>query len=138
MDKKTILIVEDDTNLAELVKLRLDGNGFNALTAPDGLHMLELMRKIKPDLIILDVMLPKIDGYKLCGLLKNYDPYKEIPVIIFTARSGEESKTMAIDMGGDAYIPKPFDANVLIEKINELLKKSEKKLTTEGTESTEN
>jgi DNA-binding response OmpR family regulator len=85
------------------------------------------MRTLKPDLIIMDVMLPKIDGYKLCGLLKNYDPYRDIPIIIFTARSGAEAINMTKEMGGDAYIAKPFDAKVLIDKINELLKAKESK-----------
>jgi DNA-binding response OmpR family regulator len=77
--------------------------------------MFDEIRKNKPDLIILDVMLPKIDGYKLCGLLKKYDPYKEIPVIIFTARSGAEAINMTKEMGGDAYIAKPFDAKILLK-----------------------
>lgn len=122
---KTILIVEDDANLSELVKIRLQNNGFNVIDASDGLQMLKKIRKVKPDLIILDVMLPKIDGYKLCGLLKNYDPYRDIPVIIFTARSGMEERNLTQQMGGDAYIAKPFDAKVLIDKINELLAKKE-------------
>ena len=84
-------------------------------------HWEKKMRTIKPDLIILDVMLPKIDGYKLCGLLKKYDPYRDIPIIIFTARSGAESKMIAQEMGGDAYVTKPFDAKILLDKINLLL-----------------
>ena len=122
---KTILIVEDDINLCELVKIRLQEYGFNVVDVSNGLQMFTKMRKLKPDLIILDVMLPKIDGYKLCGLLKNYDPYHEIPVIIFTARSGTESISMAKEMGGDAFIAKPFDAKVLIDKINQLLASKE-------------
>jgi len=122
---KTILIVEDDTNLCELVKLRLEEQGFNVLGVPDGMQMFNKIRKVKPDLIILDVMLPKIDGYKLCGLLKNDDSYRDIPIIIFTARSGIESRNLAQQIGGDAYITKPFDAKVLIDKINELLAKKE-------------
>jgi twitching motility two-component system response regulator PilG len=119
---KTILIVEDDANLCELVKLRLEEHGFNVIDVPDGMQMFKKMRKVKPDLIILDVMLPKMDGYKLCGLLKNYDPYRDIPIIIFTALSGLESKKTAKEMGAEAYIAKPFDAKILINKINELLR----------------
>jgi DNA-binding response OmpR family regulator len=119
---KTILIVEDDANLCELVKLRLEEHGFNVIDVSDGMQMFKKMRKVNPDLIIMDVMLPKMDGYKLCGLLKNYDPYRDIPIIIFTALSGPESKKTAKEMGADAYIAKPFDAKVLINKINELLK----------------
>jgi DNA-binding response OmpR family regulator len=119
---KTILIVEDDANLCELVKLRLEEHNFNVIDVPDGMQMFKKMQKVKPDLIILDVMLPKMDGNKLCCLLKNYDPYQDIPIIIFTALSGPESKKIAKDMGAEAYIAKPFDAKVLINKINELLR----------------
>lgn len=122
---KTILIVEDDVNLSELVKFRLQQNKFNVVVVHSGLEMFDQLRHLKPDLIILDVMLPKIDGYKLCGLLKKYDPYKEIPVIIFTARSGDESKSMGAECGCDAYITKPFDIKKLTNQINELLKPSE-------------
>jgi len=121
----TILIVEDNKNLCELVKLRLEQHGFNVFDAPDGMQMFKKMRKVKPDLIILDVMLPKMDGYKLCGLVKNYEPFRNIPIIIFTALSGPESKKSAEEMGADGYITKPFDAKVLINKITELLKARE-------------
>lgn len=128
----TILIVEDDSNLCELVSIRLREYGFNVVAVPDGLQMFDKLRTLKPALIILDVMLPKIDGYKLCGLLKKYDPYKEIPVIIFTARSGAEAVKMTEEMGGDAYIAKPFDAKVLVNKINELLKSPKTKNNDSG------
>ncbi|MBS4016422.1 MAG: response regulator [Candidatus Latescibacteria bacterium] len=122
---KSILIVEDDVNLGELVKFRLQQNDYSVIVVTDGMQMFEQLRQTKPDLIILDVMLPKIDGFKLCGLLKNYDPYKEIPIIMFTARSGEESRLMAKETGCDAYITKPFDNKILLDKIAELLKRSE-------------
>jgi len=119
---KTILLIEDDINLAELVKIRLESHGYQIINVPDGLEMLKIMRKTKPDLIILDIMLPRIDGYKLCRLLKSYEPYKNIPIIIFTALTGKESKIMAKDMGAESYIAKPFDSNKLIGEISNLLK----------------
>lgn len=119
---KTILLVEDDHNLAELIKIHLEQYDYNIIQSPNGLQVFEKLRKAKPDLIILDVMLPKIDGYKLCRLIKYYEPYKDIPIIIFTALSGPESKSLAFEMGADAYIAKPFDAQILLNKINELLK----------------
>ncbi|MEO0076097.1 MAG: response regulator [candidate division WOR-3 bacterium] len=121
---KKILVVEDDFNLAQLVKFRLENAGFQVLVVDSGLEMFKSLRSEKPDLIILDVMLPKIDGFKLCGLIKKYEPYKEIPIIIFTARSGDESKRIAIEIGADAYITKPFDANVLLNNWNVLLVKT--------------
>ncbi|MEO0074981.1 MAG: response regulator [candidate division WOR-3 bacterium] len=121
---KHILIVEDDINLSELIKFRLQQLNYQVESVSDGIAMFEQMRKQKPDLIILDVMLPKIDGYKLCTLIKNYEPYKEIPIIIFTARSGDEAKTLAKESGCDAYITKPFDNKRLLEKVKELLEKT--------------
>lgn len=123
--KKTILIVEDDVNLSELVKFRLEQSNYNVIVVYNGLQMFEQIRHTKPDLIVLDVMLPKIDGYKLCGLIKNYDPFKNIPVILFTARSGDESKSMGMESKCDAYITKPFDVKLLTGKIAELLNRSE-------------
>jgi DNA-binding response OmpR family regulator len=119
---KTILLIEDDANLAELVKIRLEEHDYQIVIVPDGFEMLKILRKTKPDLIILDVMLPRIDGYKLCRLLKNYEPYKNIPIIIFTALTGKGSKAMAKDMGAETYIAKPFDSKKLISEIDRILK----------------
>lgn len=124
---KHILLVEDDLNLSELIKFRLQQLNYQVESVSDGIAMFEQMRKQKPDLIILDVMLPKIDGYKLCTLIKNYEPYKEIPIIIFTARSGDEAKTLAQESGCDAYITKPFDNKTLLEKVKELIEKTKAK-----------
>ena len=77
----------------------------------------------KPDLIILDLMLPKMDGYKVCGLLKNDARYARIPIILFTARAQEENVKMAEEVGADAYIMKPFEAQTLLGKIDELIKR---------------
>jgi DNA-binding response OmpR family regulator len=118
----TILLVEDDHNLSEIVKFHLERHGFTVKTATDGVKMFNELRESKPDLIILDVMLPGIDGFKLCALVKNYEPYKDIPIIIFTARTGEEAQKLAQETKSDAYITKPFNPNILLQTINNLLK----------------
>jgi DNA-binding response OmpR family regulator len=82
---------------------------------------LDKARKENPDLIILDLMLPKIDGYKVCRMLKFDEKYKNIPVIIFTARAQEEDKKLGQDVGADAYLTKPFEPQALLGKIQELL-----------------
>ncbi len=123
MDKKKILLVEDEKVLMETVTLRLEATGYEVISAYDGFKGLEKAKKEKPDLIILDLMLPKMDGYKVCGLLKADTRYNKIPIIMFTARAQESDKKMGQDVGADAYITKPFEPQLLLEKIRELLKK---------------
>jgi len=123
MDKKKILLVEDEKVLMETVTLRLEDNGYEVISAYDGFKGLEKAKKEKPDLIILDLMLPKMDGYKVCGLLKADTRYNKIPIIMFTARAQESDKKMGKEVGANAYITKPFEPQLLLEKIRELLKK---------------
>ncbi|PIU40872.1 MAG: two-component system response regulator [Candidatus Omnitrophica bacterium CG07_land_8_20_14_0_80_42_15] len=120
---KKILVVDDEIQLVEMVKLRLQANGYIVLTAGDGQEALEKARKEKPDLIILDLMLPKIDGYKVCRMLKFDEKYKKIPILMFTARAQESDKKLGEEVGADGYITKPFEPSVLISKIHELIGK---------------
>ena len=118
---KRILIVDDEVQLVEMIKLRLEAAGYEVITAYDGQAGLEKAKKEKPDLIILDLMLPKMDGYKVCGLLKNDARYSGIPIIMFTARAQEEDMRLGKDLGAEEYVTKPFDPKVLITKIKEQL-----------------
>ena len=120
--KKKILIVDDEPLMVEMVMMRLEANGFEVVSAGDGQEALEKVRKDKPDLIILDLMLPKIDGYKVCRMLKFDEKYKKIPIILFSARAQQGDMTLGKEVGADAYLIKPFEAEVLLAKINELLK----------------
>lgn len=121
MDKEKILIVEDETALSEIIKIRLEKNGYEVISAFDGAQALEMARQQNPSLIILDLMLPKIDGYKVCRMLKFDEKYKKIPIILFTARVQESDKKLGEQVGADAYITKPFDPETLLSKIKELL-----------------
>ena len=123
MDKKRILVVEDEAELVDLVKMRLEANDYEVILAYDGQEGLARAKKEKPDLIILDLMLPKMDGYKVCGLLKKAARYANIPIIMFTARAQEEDVKLGKEVGADAYITKPFGAHILLSKIKELLEK---------------
>lgn len=122
MDKKRLLLVDDEKDLVETVKFRLEANNYEVLTADDGSEGLDKAKKEKPDLIILDLMLPKMDGYKVCGLLKADVRYNKIPIILFTARAQEEDIKLCKEVGAEAYITKPFEPQVLLSKIKELLK----------------
>lgn len=121
---KKILLVDDEPQLVEMVKMRLEANNYEVILASDGEEALEKARGEKPDLIILDIMLPKLDGYKVCRMLKFDDKYSSIPVIMFTARSQESEKSMGEEVGADAYIIKPFEPQMLLGKIKELLRES--------------
>lgn len=121
MSKKRILLVEDEEDLRKMLKFRLEGLNYDVAEARDGLEGLNKARTSKPDLIIMDLMLPKMDGYKVCGLLKPDARFSRIPIIMFTARAQENDKEMAKEVGADAYITKPFEPEVLVGKIEELL-----------------
>ena len=123
MDKKKILIVDDEADLVEMLTLRLEANDYEVAAAYDGQDGLDQARRLKPDLIILDLMLPKLDGYKVCRMLKFDEKYKQIPIILFTARAQEADVNLGKEVGADAYLAKPFEPKILLDKIVELLKK---------------
>jgi len=122
MDKRRILIVDDEQELVSMIKMRLAAAGYDTLEAYDGQDALAKARKENPDLIILDLMLPKMDGYKVCRMLKFDEKYKKIPIIMLTARMQDSDKETGIEVGADAYMTKPFDSQLLLAKIEELLK----------------
>lgn len=123
MDRKRILVVDDEEDILSVVKLRLEANNYEVLLASDGHEGLNKARTEKPDLIILDLMLPKIDGYKICRMLKFDEHYKVIPIIMFTARAQQKDEDLGKEMGADAYVVKPFEPEILLNKISELLTK---------------
>jgi len=121
-DKKKILLVEDEKDMAYAVSLQLEAKGYEIIIACDGQEGLNKARAENPDLVILDLMLPKIDGYKVCRMLKFDNKYKDIPVILFTARAQDSDRKTGREVGADAYITKPFEPKELLDKIRELLK----------------
>ena len=121
-ESKRILIVDDEDGIVKLVKMYLEHHRYEVITADDGQEGLEKAKTDKPDLIVLDLMLPKINGYKVCGLLKKDTRYAKIPVILFTAKTQEKDAKLGEEVGADAYLTKPFEPEVLLAKIKELLK----------------
>ena len=121
MVPKKILLVDDEPDFLLLVKSRLEANGYETSEASDGVEALLKAKTEKPDLILLDLMLPKMDGYKVCGLLKKDRRYAKIPIILFTARAQEQDKKLGEEAGADAYLTKPFEPEALLAKIRELL-----------------
>ncbi|OGP64841.1 MAG: hypothetical protein A2170_09620 [Deltaproteobacteria bacterium RBG_13_53_10] len=119
--QQRILVIEDQAVILNMLKMRLEANNYEVVTAGDGQEGLDKAHKESPNLIILDVMLPKMNGYKVCQLLKSDPTYKSIPIIISSGRTPQEIRKMGHDVGADAYISKPFEAEVLLAKIKELL-----------------
>jgi CheY-like chemotaxis protein len=124
--KKRILIIEDQAAIINMLRMRLEANDYAVITAGDGQTGLEKTRKENPDLIILDVMLPKMHGYKVCQLLKTDPKYKTIPIIISSGRTPQEIRKIGQEVGADAYVSKPFEAQTLLAKIKELLERKRK------------
>jgi len=121
---KTILIIEDEHDLAELVAFNLEKDGYRALVAYDGTAGLESARRHRPDLILLDLMLPGIMGTELCKLLKGNEKTAAIPVIMLTAKGEEIDRVVGFEVGADDYIVKPFSSRELLLRIKAVLRRS--------------
>ncbi|MBI3989584.1 MAG: response regulator [candidate division NC10 bacterium] len=118
-----ILVVDDDHLTVKVMQDLLHLHGYQVLTAYDGQEGLSLARAERPDLIILDVMMPKLDGFKVARLLKSDKLYRRIPIIILTVRAGEEDLALARMSGADLYLQKPFDPDLFLEKVRDFLPK---------------
>ncbi len=121
MENKTILIIDDEEFFIEPIKLFFEKMGSTVITAEDGMSGLNLAKSASPDVIILDLMLPVIDGYQVCRLLKFDNQYRNIPVIIVSAKDTENDKNIGKQSGADLYITKPVDSSDIYEKIKGLL-----------------
>lgn len=123
---KKILIVEDEKDVLELIRYNLGRAGYKTDIALTGYEALEMAIDFKPDLILLDLMLPEIDGLEVCYNLKNNVDTKTIPVIMLTARSTEADIIIGTEMGADDYITKPFSPRVLLTRIENVLNRQTK------------
>ena len=119
--KPRVLIVDDEPDLLSVLHFGLEVEGFDVLEASDGEQGLNMAREHTPDLIVLDLMLPRMDGYKVCRALKFDERYRRIPVFILSARSGETDRRLALDLGADAFITKPYDMKDLVSRIRNRL-----------------
>jgi len=122
---KKILVTEDSPTILAIVRRFLEAEGYRVIAAADGQEALDKARKEGPDLIVLDLMLPKIDGYKVCAMLKFDRNFRDTPVIILTARAGEADRKLGSEVRADAYLIKPIDPKLLIAKVKELLKEQD-------------
>jgi two-component system, OmpR family, alkaline phosphatase synthesis response regulator PhoP len=121
MNRK-ILVVDDDEKTAELIRLYLEKDRYRVLVAHDGYHALELARRKQPDLVVLDLMLPGLDGLDLCRILR---AESNLPIIMVTARSTEDDKLAGLDLGADDYLTKPFSPRELIARVRAVLRRAD-------------
>ena len=119
--KGRVVLAEDDPNQAKIVKLYLEREGHSVVVADNGLAALEEVRRREPDLLILDVMMPKLDGHDVCRILRQES---EVPILLLTARSTEDDVLIGLDLGADDYVTKPYRPRELMARVRALLRRS--------------
>jgi len=122
MEKKKVLVVDDEENVRRLLRSML-GSKYIVLEAKDGEEAIDIARSQRPDIILMDIMMPNIDGYTACHTIKQDPATKTIPVVMVTAVGQELNKKLAQEMGADGYITKPFSSQVLVDTVNRFLTK---------------
>jgi DNA-binding response OmpR family regulator len=120
MAKYKILVVDDDRNIVDLVRLYLERDGYQVLVAHDGLEALRLARQRRPDLIVLDLLLPEVDGLDVCRILQTES---KVPIIMLTAKTTEEDKLIGLELGADDYVTKPFSPRELVARVRAVLRR---------------
>jgi DNA-binding response OmpR family regulator len=121
MSKGKILVVDDEIYIVHILDFSLGMEGYEVITALDGEQALERLKADKPDLVVLDIMMPKLDGYEVCKVIKSNAATKGTPVILLSAKGRNVDQKMGFDVGADDYITKPFSPRKLVERINQLL-----------------
>jgi DNA-binding response OmpR family regulator len=123
MAGERILVVDDEANIIDLVRLYLERDGFKVEAAEDGAQALEKIRSLSPDLVILDIMLPEIDGFEVCRRVRNDS---DVPIIMLTARDEDIDKIVGLELGADDYLTKPFNPRELAARVKAILRRTER------------
>ncbi len=121
MDKKRVLVVDDDSDLLKMLKLRIEAEGFEFMSAEDGIKMLNVVKTKKPDVILLDVMLPGMDGYTALREMRQEEQFKDVPVIVLTAKEKKKIGDLFALEDVAFFVEKPFETRDLMQKIRSLL-----------------
>ncbi|NPV13788.1 response regulator [candidate division WOR-3 bacterium] len=131
---KTVLVVDDEPDIRLILQARLEAAGYRVETASNGLEALNRIRTQPPDLVILDLMLPGMDGFAVCAMLKRDQRFNHIPIIILSARSQTQDKKTGSSLGADAYITKPFQPQELLGTIEQLIERRTTAVPEPGTD----
>jgi len=126
---KKILIVDDEPDILEFLRYNLQKEGYTVITASDGKQAIVVAEKEKPNLILLDIMMPELDGVETCRLLRSKKEFNDTPIAFLTARDEDYSQITALDVGGDDYITKPVRPRILVSRINALLRRADRTST---------
>ncbi|ABQ92172.1 two component transcriptional regulator, winged helix family [Roseiflexus sp. RS-1] len=126
MHMSTILLVEDDPILSETLRYNLEREGYAVINAPDGVVGLERARRDQPDMVILDVMLPRLDGFSVCRILRQES---EVPILILTARQDEIDRIAGLELGADDYVAKPFSLGELLARVRAIMRRSDRRIS---------
>ncbi|MBM7614574.1 response regulator [Alkaliphilus hydrothermalis] len=125
MAQKKILVVDDEEHILELIKFNLEKNGFEVTTKDNGEECIQFLREIPVDLVVLDLMLPGIDGLEVCKKIRTIDGLAKLPIIMLTARSEETDRILGLELGADDYMAKPFSVRELVARIKAVLRRTE-------------
>ena len=123
MQKPKIVLIEDEADIAALIKLQAELSGYKLVIETDGLNGLRAIEREKPDLVLLDIMLPGLSGLDVCRKLKTNPDLKDIPVIMISAKSEEIDVILGLELGADDYVPKPFSPKILFSKIKAVMRR---------------
>lgn len=129
MSSAKVLIIEDEEHISELIKYNLEASGYQVVAAYDGEEGLKAVFEHRPDLVILDLMLPKMDGISVCNKVRNNKDTEDIPIIMLTAKSSETDKIIGLEIGADDYITKPFSVRELQARIKTVLRRTKTTVT---------
>jgi DNA-binding response OmpR family regulator len=124
--KRKILVVDDEPDAVELIEFNLCQAGFDVSTAADGAEALKKAREVRPDLIVLDVMLPEMSGLEVCKVLRRDPATAAVPIIMLTARAAEVDRVVGLEIGADDYVTKPFSPRELVLRIRKILERGER------------
>lgn len=136
--KKTILVVDDERDLLDLIEYNLRKEGYDVLKADDGLDGIRLAKKYHPDLLILDIMMPNMDGLEVCEQIRKDEDLKRTPVIFLTAKDDEKTEIKGLNLGADDYLTKPISTSKLVSRLNAVLRRAEGTLNSAESEEQEN
>jgi two-component system alkaline phosphatase synthesis response regulator PhoP len=135
MASQTILVVEDEPDIRKLVQYNLVQERFKVVEAEDGEQALKILQREKPNLVVLDLMLPGLSGLELCKILRERQDTAQLPILMLTAKAGEADKVVGLEMGADDYLVKPFSPREMVARVRAILRRSEAQITSERSSS---